>query len=265
MNADIDAALSLARSAGNEILRIYRKHPEHARRKDDGSWLTEADLASHRHLVKGLADIEDLPVLSEEQAAPEGRTDWRRFWMIDPLDGTRDFVQRTGDFAVCIARLEGGRPTLGIIHAPFLAKTWWAEVGRGAFCRTPKGDHALAVRTPELPERPVALTSRFHRSGGSTDRVLKQLGVHAQRRVGSAVKFGRLAEGGADLYARVGPTMEWDVAAGVVIVGETGYETLSLQDGLPLRFNKSDLTNPPFLVRPVTGEPVPNLLDAPSG
>lgn len=247
----------LTHRAGREVLKVYRNHPEESQKKADGSWLTEADLISHRILTEGLGHIVPIPVLSEETTPPEGRDEWTRFWMIDPLDGTRDFVHRTGDFSICVALVEDRVPVFGLIHAPFLAKTWWAESGKGAFVQTPSGTRALPLQ-PGLGRRgraPTALTSRFHRSGGGTDRYLEDMGIHDHRRVGSAIKFGRLAEGGADVYVRLGPTMEWDVAAGFPLVKEVGLELLSLEDGKPLRFNKEDLHNPPFIVRPVSKEP----------
>lgn len=159
---------------------------------------------------------------------------------------------------MCIALLEANEPTVGVIHAPFLARTWWAERDGGAFVRTPGAERRLTP-PPPIPPAPTVLTSRFHRSGGRSDSYMEALGAGCQRRVGSAIKFGRMAEGAAHLYPRLGPTMEWDVAAGACILGEVGLEIVSLETEMPLSFNKEDLHNPPFIVRPRGWGPLPAL------
>jgi 3'(2'), 5'-bisphosphate nucleotidase len=248
--------VDLAQRAGSAILGLYQDGPTEAQKKADGSPITEADLRSERILQAGLREIVDLPVLSEEQESipMRDRANWTRFWLVDPLDGTRDFVQRTGDFSVCVALVENGRPVLGVIHAPVHDRTWSTVIGLGVSRRTGDDVRLLAPAQPDEPPR-VALVSRFHRVGGGTDAYLRSLGVERTEPVGSAIKFGRMAEGSADVYVRLGPTMEWDVGAGDIIVREAGLELVSVPEGERLRYNTPSLENPHFIVRRPSSEP----------
>lgn len=243
--------IRLAEQAGAEIARLYRSGDVDVRDKADGTPLTAADLAAEQILGGGLSARSDAPILSEEtKAAPfEERRSWRTFWLVDPLDGTREFVNRTGEFAVSVALVSEGRPVLGIIHAPMLGVTWSALAGDGAYRRTGVGadDQRLGVRA--LPQARTALVSRSHRSGGRTDAYLEALGVEVTLPSGSAIKFGRMAEGAAHLYVRLGPTMEWDVAAGDCICREQGLEVVRVPEGTALDYNTETLVNPGFIVR----------------
>ncbi len=248
-----EACIEIAVAAGGEILDVYRREEIKATHKQDASPLTEADLRAHRLIVTRLASLTPkLPVLSEEAADVEFgvRQEWPRFWLVDPLDGTKEFIARNDEFTVNIALVEGSAPILGVVHVPALGATYW---GYGAASGIPQAwrrdaqasAQALAV-APRLASHPRVLASRSHR-GASLDRFLEQLGPHQIVSAGSALKFCRLAEGRADVYPRLGPTSEWDTAAGQAVVEGAGGAVVTL-DGQPLAYNqKADLLNPSFI------------------
>lgn len=237
--------VAAARAAGEAILAADRA----ATAKSDGSPVTAADLASHHVLVEALAQIESLPVLSEEaKATPyETRRHWERSWLIDPLDGTKEFVQRSGEFTVNIALIEHGRAVLGVVHAPALKRTYWASAGGGAFRQDADAVRAIAVAT-EVRGALEVVASRSHASAETFAFVER---VAAARRIniasiGSALKLCLVAEGAAHIYPRIGPTMEWDTAAAQCIVEAAGGRVTDLE-GRPLRYNKPALENPFFV------------------
>lgn len=242
-------AIDLAVAAGSAIMAIYAREFAVAS-KDDRSPLTEADLASHRLLVAGLEALTpEIPVLSEESAAlePAVRRAWPRLWLVDPLDGTREFVKKNGEFCVCIALVERGAPVLGIVHAPVAGTTWSAVAGLGAWRRDVDGaDEPLAARAAASGPALRVAASRSHldaRTAGLLDRLPRAERVP----MGSALKFGLLAEGRLDVYPRFGPTSEWDTAAGQCLVEAVGGAVLDLE-GYPLRYNGRDtLLNGDFI------------------
>ena len=247
--------VALARAAGREILCLYDGDVAVWRKADD-SPLTAADLAAHRHLMTGLDRLTPgLPRLSEEASdIPYAeRRKWTRFWLLDPLDGTREFVQRNGEFTINIALIDDGRPVLGVVHAPALDTTYFAAAGAGAWKQTGSAD-AIALRTLPTRQPPRLLTSRSHRSA-ELETLMSRLPPHEILRIGSALKFCLVAEGGADLYPRLGPTAEWDTAAGQCIVEQAGGLVTDTA-GSPLRYNtKESLINPHFFVAGETGYP----------
>lgn len=241
-----EAVITLARKAAGEILAIYERGfaIEH---KDDRSPLTAADLASHRCIVAGLRALTpDIPVLSEESKHIDiaARREWTTFWLVDPLDGTREFIKRNGEFTVNIALVEDGVATFGVIQQPVTGVLWHGTQGQGAFRRDGGADAAIRVRKPAQPPLRIA-ASRSHRDE-RTQALLDALGGEAVA-CGSSLKFCRIAEGGIDLYPRFGPTGEWDTAAGQAIVEAAGGAVLDPR-GRPLRYNQRDtLLNGDFL------------------
>ena len=237
----------IARTAGAEIMRIYQSEFA-VSHKDDRSPLTEADLAAERCIAAGLAQLTpEIPMLGEESAATtEGvRRGWSRLWLVDPLDGTREFVKRNGEFTVNIALIDGHEPVLGVIYAPAREVLYMAARGCGA-TRTGADGTAVPIRA-RVPAAavPRVAGSRSHRGSG-LDAALGRLGPHELVSIGSALKFGLLAEGAVDLYLRDGPTSEWDTAAGQAIAVEAGARVVDL-DGRPLSYNARDtLLNPSF-------------------
>lgn len=243
----LDALRTLAATAADAIMAVYRQSFE-VSSKDDRTPLTEADLASHRILVGGLRALTpEIPVLSEESSAHEvsERRSWSRYWCVDPLDGTREFVKRNDEFCICIALIEDGAPVLGLVHAPVSRRCHFAARGLGAHIA--EADGAVC----ELHAVNVAQTWRVagSRSHGDarSDCVLAKIGAYEHRAMGSALKFGLIAEGAADLYLRFGPTSEWDTAAGQCIVEVSGGSVLDLH-GEPLRYNQHEsVLNPDFV------------------
>jgi 3'(2'), 5'-bisphosphate nucleotidase len=242
--------IALARSAGREILAVYDGAEMQQQDKSDGSPLTAADLASHHAIVAGLERLTpELPILSEESAAEdyEVRRQWRKFWLVDPLDGTKEFIKRNGEFTVNIALIEDGVPVMGVVHAPVLGVTYYAERGRGAFMQ--RGDApATPIRAVlHAAGEPVKVVASRSHSDERTSALLARLGQHECVSMGSSLKLCLVAEGAAHLYPRLGPTMEWDTAAAHAVVNEAGGMVVD-SAGDPLRYNKSDLHNPEFFV-----------------
>ncbi len=245
----LDDLLQLARDAGAAILKIYDTDFD-IEHKQDNSPLTEADLASHHTIVSALERLTpEIPVLSEESSKIpfETRSSWSRYWLIDPLDGTREFVKRNGEFTVNIALIEGDRPTLGVVYAPVLDRLYYGSDNNGAWKQ--EGDGAAtpiqALPKRQLPTRVVG--SRSH-AGDSLMRFLDNLGEHELVSMGSSLKICLVAEGAADIYPRLGPTSEWDTAAAQAVVEAAGGRVTTL-DLKPLKYNTKDsLLNPHFLV-----------------
>ena len=238
----------LARRAAEAILAIYAA-PVTAVLKADQSPLTEADLVAHRLIVKGLAALTPaLPVLSEESEPVSAavRQRWPAYWLVDPLDGTREFVSRNGEFTVNIALIDRGRPVLGVVQVPVQDRCYVGVPGSGAWCAD--GDAPRRpIRVAGTPaDPPRVLGSRSHR-GSSLDSFLDALGPHELISAGSSLKFCRLAEGAAEVYPRLGPTSEWDTAAGQAVVEAAGGHVVELS-GAALAYNqRAELLNPHFL------------------
>jgi 3'(2'), 5'-bisphosphate nucleotidase len=246
----VEPVVALAIRAGDAILEVYATDFD-VQAKDDRSPLTQADMASHRVIDKGLRALTpDLPIISEESGlAPyEERSQWRTYWLIDPLDGTKEFVNRNGEFTVNIALIDGGRPVLGIVHVPVTGKTYAGCEGVGASVRDRNGE-PRPIKVAGSTATPVRVVgSRSHR-GATLDDFLDRLGDVEMVPMGSSLKFCVVAEGAADVYPRLGPTSEWDTAAAQAVVEQAGGAVLELS-GRPLAYNaKEDILNPHFLVR----------------
>jgi 3'(2'), 5'-bisphosphate nucleotidase len=240
-------ALSVAISAGRCILEIYESGFK-VEQKDDHTPLTEADMAAHDIIESGLAKLDPaIPILSEESAdIPfSERQQWRQYWLVDPLDGTREFIKRNGEFCVNIALIKDQEPVLGIIYAPVLGVYYHACRGEGAFKREAMNE-PVRIHTRRRGQGPVMVAgSRSHR-GDSLKRFLANLGPYELIPMGSAVKSCLVAEGKADVYARLGPTSEWDTAAAQCIIEEAGGRLTDTRMR-PLRYNtKENLLNPHF-------------------
>ena len=245
----LDAVRRIADAAARRILRVYHS-PFDVARKADESPLTEADLASHRTIVEGLEALSPaFPVLSEESADEVDfatRAGWGRYWLVDPLDGTKDFVKRNGEFTVNIALIDGGAPVLGVVAAPVTGVCYAAARGLGARRYDPDGAMSeLRVRASAAKPWRVA-ASRSH-ADERTEAFIRNLGPSERVSIGSSLKFCLLAEGGIDVYPRFGPTSEWDTAAAQCVVEQAGGRVTDL--GLdPLRYNTGEsLLNPYFL------------------
>jgi 3'(2'), 5'-bisphosphate nucleotidase len=239
----------IARRAGDAILEIYGQDFE-VIEKDDSSPLTQADLASHRVIRDELLQLSpDIPVLSEESAdIPFAvRAGWSEYWLVDPLDGTREFVNRNGEFTVNIALIREQEPLLGVVHVPVSGVTYTGLVGTAATRIEPDGaSRPIQVRRP-CADPVIVVGSRSHANPELAAR-LEAIGPHELVSMGSSLKFCLVAEGRADFYPRLGPTCEWDTAAADAVVRAAGGKIVTL-DGRPLRYNaKPSFLNPEFLV-----------------
>lgn len=242
----IEGIRALAAKAGEVVLRYYEGDTE-VRKKADASPVTEADEAAEALIVAGLCDLTpEVPIVAEELVAggraPEiGRAP---FWLVDPLDGTKEFISRNGEFTVNIALIEGEQPALGVVLAPAVGRMWWGIVGEGAF-----SDAAGRTSRIKARARPatgvIAMASRSH-ADAETEAFLDKEGVAERISSGSSIKFCLLAEGRADLYPRFGPTMEWDTAAGHAVLLAAGGRVVT-RDSAPFLYRKPGFLNPGFI------------------
>ncbi len=241
--------IDIARRAGDAIMDIYEQDFD-VFEKADQSPLTSADLASHRVIIDGLKAITpDWPILSEESADIdfEQRRQWSRYWLVDPLDGTKEFIKRNGEFTVNIALIDHHRPLLGVVYVPVKNTLYCGHHDSGAFRQ--HADHPQqAIRVRPLPGGPVTVVGSRSHASPRVQAYLDALGPHELTSMGSSLKFCLIAEGSADLYPRLGPTSEWDTAAAQAVVEAAGGRVTET-DGRPLQYNrKASLLNPEFLV-----------------
>jgi 3'(2'), 5'-bisphosphate nucleotidase len=244
----LPAVLDAVAAASTAILEVYAGGHD-VEYKADESPITRADRAAHEILSVRLARITPtIPVLSEEAEDCHDRAvrgAWRQLWLVDPLDGTKEFISRNGEFTVNVALVRDHSPVLGVVAAPALGLTYCAAEGAGAFRRR-NGAEAEPIRVRAAADPLVVVGSRSHR-GDSLDALLAKLGPHELRPMGSALKFCLVAEGSADFYPRLGPTSEWDTAAAQAVLELAGGAVTQL-DGSPLRYNERDtLLNPHFV------------------
>lgn len=249
---DVSRVVEIACEAGNRIMEIYRNDFA-IYEKNDQSPLTEADLKAHECIVAALQQLTpDIPVLSEESTseAQSQRMSWQQYWLVDPLDGTKEFIKKNGEFTVNIALIEKGEPVFGVVHAPALDTTYWGGRDVGAFKKTTSGVHPIHVAAlPTNEQRWRVVGSRSHASA-DFDEFMKRLPAADMVSMGSSLKLCLVAEGRADLYPRLGPTSEWDTAAAHAVVLAAGGQVLAWPSLQPLRYNQNpdSLLNPFFMV-----------------
>jgi 3'(2'), 5'-bisphosphate nucleotidase len=248
-SGQIEQVIDIARRAAAAILEVYRSVDVRESAKADNSPLTAADLRSHRLIVAALARLTPaIPVLSEEAPAVPAaeRAGWGCYWLVDPLDGTREFLTRNGEFTVNIALVIGGEPRLGVVLAPALDRLYYGIPGKGAWRVDGRG-RPSAIRAQQTAADPVRVVgSRSHR-GDSLDAFLARVGRHEFTPIGSSLKFCLIAEGAADVYPRLGPTSKWDTAAAQAVVVAAGGIVVDTQ-GAPITYGAAeDVRNPSFL------------------
>ncbi len=243
----LDAVVALARAAGDAILAIDREDFTVMQKPDD-SPVTAADLAAHHLILAGLTALTPaIPVLSEEGVIPASsdRAAWRHYWLVDPLDGTAEFIARNGEFTVNIALIEDGKPVLGVVLAPALATLYAAALGGIAWRE--QGGMRTPLATRRWPQRPTLLLSRAHPDPEAAAR-LSRLGDCETAQVGSSLKYCRIAEGLADAYPKFASIWYWDTAAGQCLIEQAGGAALSLTNFAPLRYAPdSSLRTPSFI------------------
>lgn len=245
----IEQILETAQAAGQAILNYYDDDIEVSSKEDD-SPLTKADMASHHVIMEALERLDpETPVISEESGIPDydERKTWDSFWIVDPLDGTKEFIKKNGEFTVNIALIEQGIPTMGVVYVPAKEVFYYAEKGKGSF-KKEKGKQATRIFSDaadkNLPLKVVC--SRSHGSDTLEDELAEQgITVGEAIPAGSSIKFCLVAEGAADIYPRMGPTMEWDVAAGDCVYRNSARNG---QHKSPLIYNKPDLKNSGFVI-----------------
>lgn len=248
----LPVVIKIAREAGEQVLDVYNGDFD-VELKNDGSPLTKADMASHEHIIRELIKIDaDVPILSEESTEIEyaQRRNWQRFWMVDPLDGTKEFVKRNGEFTVNIALIEHSGPVLGVVHVPVTGVTYAAAQGVGAIYMDKEGASRPIAVTDYRGGEAVVVGSRSH-AGPKLQKFVQRLtekeGRVVNKSMGSSLKLCLVAEGKADVYPRFGPTSEWDTAAAQCVVEVAGGRVTDLQ-GRVLGYNKESILNPWFVV-----------------
>jgi 3'(2'), 5'-bisphosphate nucleotidase len=245
----VEPVVSISRLAGQEILKIYQQDFE-VETKDDNSPLTAADRAAHQLIQSALEQLTpDIPVWSEESATISyaERASWEQFWLVDPLDGTKEFIKRNGEFTVNIALIRGHEPVLGVVHVPVADQDYYGFVGGGAFLAEGGGEgQPIAVCRPaQTPIRVVG--SRSHGSP-ALEKYVDALGSHVMVPMGSSLKLCLVAAGAADIYPRLGLTSEWDTAAAQAVVESAGGAVIDLEGNRLLYNTKPEVLNPFFLV-----------------
>jgi 3'(2'), 5'-bisphosphate nucleotidase len=243
------AVIELVREAGRATMTYYDAPGEAGvREKDDRSPVTLADEVAHDILVEGLRRIEpDTPVVSEEDVMTsfEDRRGWRKFWLVDPLDGTKEFIKRRAEFTVNVALIEGGEPVFGVVLAPALDLLYWGVKGGGAWREAKDGSPERIYSSIPRDGAPLTVVESLSHPSPELEEYLKTIPVARRVKAGSSLKFCWVAEGKADIYPRLGPTMEWDVAAGDCVYRQSGREG---ERPSPLTYNKPDLRNPSFVI-----------------
>ncbi len=249
----VETLIEISLNAGAEIMRIYKGDID-VRTKDDASPVTDADEAAEEIIIAGLrAASPDIPIVAEESVNAGEIPDISggRFWLVDPLDGTKEFINRNGEFTVNIALIDQAIPVMGVVYAPALGKLY-AGGPEGAYLRQDEGngkwsvDRAITVRAP--PEKGLTVVaSRSHRND-ETDAFIDRNNVAEIRTAGSSIKLCLIAEGQADLYPRLGRTMEWDIAAGHAVLKAAGGSVETI-DGKPFTYGKPAFENPHFIAR----------------
>lgn len=254
VHVDITEILKISNQAARLVMMIYEQQSLEVMKKIDHSVLTKADVESHTYICSALEKLYPaIPVISEESVKQfdyEERKNWEYFFLVDPLDGTKEFIQRNGEFTINIALVKNKKPILGVVNAPALGLVYYAELGRGAYKILNSEHIKLAIQQPIIDSF-RAVVSRSHLCE-ETQMYLQKLNEQGKQvsviASGSALKFGLIAEGAADIYPRFAPTMEWDTAAGQVLVSEVGKQVRSASEGQELCYNKISLVNPSFIV-----------------
>lgn len=245
----VPQVVAVAMKAGDAVMNVYSEGNFDTTYKENDSPLTRADMASHCLISEELQQLTpNFPILSEEsKSVPyEIRKHWDTFWLVDPLDGTKEFIKRNGEFTVNIALIKNGEPILGVVYAPALEITYWAAKDLGAFKRSKEGV-TEQITVSNYGEGPLKIVASRSHAGELLTQFLETLSNYECVSMGSSLKLCLVAEGTAHLYPRLGPTMEWDVAAAHCVVAEAGGTVTDL-DERPLKYNKPNLLNSYFMV-----------------
>ena len=254
-------AAQAALKGGIEILEVYNNETARVQKKGDDSPLTQADTRAHQAIMR-ILEPTGIPVLSEEgKHCPfEDRVKWSLLWIVDPLDGTKEFIKRNGEFTVNIALVENGRPIMGVVYVPVTGDFYFGAKGQGAKKLVVDSEAELSLNQLshgksipiKMNRQFTVVGSRSHMNAETEDFLNSYKEEHGELAIlskGSSLKMCMVAEGLADVYPRFAPTMEWDTAAGQAVVEAAGFSMLEKESRLPLRYNKEDLLNPHFIVQ----------------
>ncbi|MCX7121836.1 MAG: 3'(2'),5'-bisphosphate nucleotidase CysQ [Gammaproteobacteria bacterium] len=244
----------LIKRAGCATLAYYQKNNLEVNTKFDDSPLTQADLAANEIIVSGLASLSDIPIISEEtrQIPYDERKSWKQFWLVDPLDGTKEFIKGSDEFTVNIALIENGEPILGLVYAPALDQLYYGAMNFGAYYQWGNAEYRKIPFTESSSPASLRVVMSASHGDEKTMTFAKKLGDTFNKPViavskGSSLKICLLATGEADVYPRLGPTSEWDIAAGHAVLRSVGGELCDFETGLPLTYNKISLLNANFI------------------
>lgn len=251
-DVNIDHLNGLAIEAGEIIMGIYNSMDENFEidRKADDTPLTEADLRANTHICTGLRNAyPDIPIISEEnrQKPYAMRKKWSSAWLVDPLDGTKEFIKKNGEFTVNIALIVNGIPIIGVLYAPALEELYYAKKGEGASMRKGGKCHTIKAASFQTTDEGLSFVASRSHMNTVTNTFIKQFRDPHIVSSGSSLKFMLLARGEAHIYPRIAPTMEWDTAAADAILREAGGQVLQYESLTPLKYNKEDLLNPHFV------------------
>jgi 3'(2'), 5'-bisphosphate nucleotidase len=247
----IQPLLKIAREAGDAILEIYKNEDDFGvEAKSDNSPLTRADKASNEVICTGLENLDpQFPIISEENKAIEYETrkDFEYCWLVDPLDGTKEFIKRNGEFTVNIALLHKNKVVMGVVYAPVLDEMYWAVKGDGAFLDKGGNKTKLEAASFTMQDEGLNLVCSRSHLNEETEKFVSKFTNPGMVSKGSSLKFLMLAKGDAHIYPRVAPTMEWDTGAAQIVLEEAGGKILHYDTGEPLVYNKENLLNPFFI------------------
>ena len=251
MNHLIEGVKEIAIEAGKAIMTIYADESQFdVQSKTDESPLTKADLLANDIIVKGLKNLETIyPIISEEnkQIPYEDRKDYEHFWLVDPLDGTKEFIKRNGEFTVNIALVHRGRSVMGVVYVPAREELYWAVKGEGAFGEVAGEKMILIAPIFHMTDKGLRIVCSRSHVNEETQAYIDQLVEPESVSCGSSLKFITIAKGDAEIYPRLGPTMEWDTGAAQIILEEAGGSVVKHEGGDPLDYNKESLLNPYFI------------------
>ena len=249
----LDSVISIAQKAGSEILEIYNsdKFTDSIEFKDDNSPLTIADKASNDIIINKLKELDStIPILSEEgkDIPYSTRKNWEKFWLVDPLDGTKEFIKRNGEFTVNIALIEKDSPIMGVVYAPVLNTTWYGSKDTGSYVL--KDEESQEIKVNNLDQAIIkVVSSRSHANNPKLEEYLNQFSNYELIKMGSSIKMCLVADGTAHYYPRFGPTMEWDTGAAHAVVKYAGGNIYNINTNNELIYNKDNLLNPGFIVK----------------
>ncbi len=237
----IDKVIEIARQASTEILKLYNKDKIEIELKDDNSPVTKADFISNEIIINGLKKFFDYPILTEESLVEnEVKKTWKKYWLVDPLDGTKDFIAKNGGFTINIALIENSKPILGVVYIPVSGDVYYAEEGKGAY----KNGTKIYNNSTRID---LVAADSIHHSTKEVASFFEKHNIINVQKFGSSIKICKLAEGEIDIYPRLNGTKEWDTAASHIIANEAGCKLIDIKTKQELVYNKEDLRNNHFI------------------